>query len=568
MKIEYIPLPPVSDPTSGYPGFDPHAEVCPKGYTAQVSRLPFACDTVCEQDVEIKLRDGVTIYADIYRPLRDGKVPAILSWGVAGKRGKNLAMGSPSPKNEKPAEINMSKEAVAPPMFPAYEEVSGLQAWSGPDPAVWVQHGYAIVNIDPRGVYMSEGTVQYFGTQDAQDGYDTIEFLAEQPWCSGKVGMSGSHWYGMEQWFIAAQRPPHLAAIAPAECHGNLYVDEFMRGGIVRLDDTARTRTYSDGMIEDICTMAETHPFIDEYWSDKIVDFSKIDIPAYVVASWTQTNHSRGVFEGFNSISSKDKWLRMHDAMEFIDPRVEKNVLDQVSFFDHFLKGADNGWEDTPRVRLAVLDPGAENITERPEDSFPLERQSIRKLWLDAGSMALSDVPAQGEGTVTYKADDHESSARFTLTFDEEAEMTGYIKLSVWVSADEADDADIFVRLFKLSENGEILYSTRGNKYSGPNGRLRASHRQLDEGKGTLLQPVHTHTSEQRLVPGEPVRLDIGVWPTGLKFHKGQKLMLEVSGYEVRVAHVSGDMLPTRNRGTHTIYTGGGYGSHLLIPIV
>ena len=576
IEIAWYPVQPADTPGSGYPGFDPHTEIYPKGYQAQEGRLPFACDTICEQDVTIVLRDGTKIYADVYRPVTDEPVPAILAWGPAGKRGRNLATGLPmSMMGPPPGGMPGGPGGKMPPpppggnRMPDNSELSGLQAHGGQDPAIWVQYGYAIVNADPRGIMASEGDIQYFGTQDSQDGYDTIEWIAAQPWCSGKVAMSGDHWYAIEQWFFAAQQPPHLCAIAPAEGHANFYVDETVRGGIPRYDPSARSRSYSThgAKIEDICEMAKRYPLYNEYWADKQADFSKITIPAYVTASWTQTYHSRGTFEGFNAIASGDKWLRVHDIGEFIDFRLEENVQDLRRFFDHFLKGIDNGWEKTPRVRLATLDPGGENITKRPRNAFPQENQSIQTAFLSADGTMAPGIPSR-EGTVSYQADDSKSSAAFTMRFSEETEITGYLKLRLWVETDEADDADLFVRLFKLDEDGTELYATKGNRYSGPNGRLRASHRALDEEKSTVLEPVHIHTSEQPLTPGVPVAVDIPIWPTSLRFHPGQQLMVRVAGFEVAVDHGGDALIETRNRGKHILHMGGTYDSALYYPTV
>lgn len=571
IEIVYYPVQPADTPGSGYPGFHPHTEVYPKGYQAQEGRLPFACDTICEQDVEIVLRDGTKIYADVYRPVTEEPVPAILAWGPAGKRGRNLATGLPMPPMGGPG--GPGGKMPPPPKggggMPDNSELSGLQAHGGQDPAIWVQYGYAIVNADPRGIFASEGDIQYFGSTDSQDGYDTIEWIAAQPWCSGKVAMSGDHWYAIEQWFIAAQQPPHLCAIAPAEGHANFYVDETVRGGIPRFDASARSRSYSthNGRIEDICEMAKRYPLYNEYWADKRADFSKIAIPAYVTASWTQTYHSRGTFEGFNQIASKEKWLRVHDIGEFIDFRKPENIQDLKKFFDHFLKGVDNGWEQTPRVRLATLDPGGENLTNRARESFPQKNQTVCKAYLHADGTVGTEAGAEA-AQVAYRADDNKSTATFTMRFEEETEITGFLKLKLWVEAQGSDDADIFIRLFKLDETGEKLFATKGNKYSGPNGRLRTSHRALDTEKSTVLEPVHLHTHEDLLSPGEIVPVEIGIWPTSLRFHPGQQLMVQIAGFEVAVDHGGDALIETRNKGTHILHMGGSYDSCLYYPTV
>jgi hypothetical protein len=180
----------------------------------------------------------------------------------------------------------------------------------------------------------------------------------------------------------------------------------------------------------------------------------------------------------------------------------------------------------------------------------------------------MTAQPDSQADTVAYAADDSKSVATFTMTFEQETEITGFLKLKLWVEAQGANDADLFVRLFKLDENGEKLFATKGNKYSGPNGRLRASHRAMDAEKSTELEPVQLHTAEELLKPGEIVPLEIGIWPTSLRFHPGQQLMVQIAGFEVAVDHGGDALIETRNHGTHILHMGGDYDSCLYYPVV
>lgn len=87
--------------------------------------------------------------------------------------------------------------------------------WEAPDPAYWCQHSYAVVNVDIRGSYASEGDLHVFGYQEAQDGSEFVTWCSEQPWCNGKVALAGNSWLAIAQWKIASLRPRGLAAIAP-----------------------------------------------------------------------------------------------------------------------------------------------------------------------------------------------------------------------------------------------------------------------------------------------------------------------------------------------------------------
>jgi predicted acyl esterase len=204
-----------TDPKGRYPGFKPDTTTLKAGTTVKPGALPLPCDILFERDVAVTLRDGTTIYTDVFRPAGGNNLPAILAWSPYGKEGGNQLL------DDFPFRAGVPKDAV-----------SGLQKWEAPDPAYWCAHGYAIVNPDVRGAYMSEGDVRFWGTQDGQDGYDFVEWVAAQEWSNGKVGTAGNSWLAIAQWYIAAERPPHLAAIAPWEGLTDLYRHDVFRGGI------------------------------------------------------------------------------------------------------------------------------------------------------------------------------------------------------------------------------------------------------------------------------------------------------------------------------------------------
>lgn len=168
-------------------------EILKKGTSFTKGALILPVDILAEWNVPVKLRDGVTIYMDIFRPVTEDKVLSIVAWSPYGK--------------------NNPMDDIAKPIEP----LSGLQKFEAPDPAYWVEKGYAIINPDIRGVGFSEGDLPQWGSQDGKDGYDLVEWLAVQDWCSGKIGFAGNSYLSISQWFIGAERPPHLAALAPWE---------------------------------------------------------------------------------------------------------------------------------------------------------------------------------------------------------------------------------------------------------------------------------------------------------------------------------------------------------------
>ncbi len=198
--------------------------------------------------------------------------------------------------------------------------VSELAKFEASDPAYWCRNGYAVANVDPRGVGNSEGNINLWGTQDAQDGYDFIEWAAQQAWCNGSLAMFGNSGVCMAHWKIAAEKPPHLKALAAWEGQGDLYRESYCCGGIPNPSYEANIckeiacQTY----IEDTVTMVEKYPFFNNYYKDKLVRWSDIRIPTYVTGGWVH-HHLRGSIEGFRRIRSGRKWLRIHRDFEWPD---------------------------------------------------------------------------------------------------------------------------------------------------------------------------------------------------------------------------------------------------------
>jgi len=108
------------------------------------------------------------------------------------------------------------------------------------------------------------------------------------------------------------------------------------------------------GRQEDIAKMADIHEFFDDYWKKKRVDFSKIKIPAYIIASYSTMLHTVGTLRAFYEINTDKKWLRIHPHQEWYEDYLHSSVQDLDRFFERYLKGIENGWEATPKVRLSM----------------------------------------------------------------------------------------------------------------------------------------------------------------------------------------------------------------------
>lgn len=515
-----------------------------------------------ERDVAVAMRDGVQIRIDIFRPEGGGAVPAIMAWSPYGKHQTGAAAFDRYPNR-----------TCVPPGVPGK-----WAKFEAPDPGYWCRHGYAVVNPDSRGSWMSDGDLLTVGSGEAEDIYDLIEWLGVQPWCNGKVAMSGNSWLAQCQWYAAALRPPHLAAIAPWEGWSDLYRESVALGGITTAPsnwiDFVWAGLYSRSRVEDCPAMAGAHPLWNEYWESKQAKHEDTEVPAYVVASWNSRLHSRGSLEGFKRLGSARKWLRVHDGWEWPDYYDPPNVEDLRRFFDRYLRDIDNGWEQTPRVRIAVMDqPRSEPSREyRSEAEWPLARTRHEKLFLDAraGSMAHAASPA--EASIEYEATS--GLATFDFTVERDIELTGHMSLRLWMEARGNDDIDLFVVAQKLDRDGRhVDFRTYGVDWPAEPARgfLRVSHRETDPARSRPGQPWHTHRREQRLSPGEIVAADIEFWPIGCRWHAGEVIRVAVAGHPLlHVGNpVTGESLVSdRNKGGHVIHTGGRYDSHLLIPIV
>ncbi|MGA2108258.1 MAG: CocE/NonD family hydrolase [Syntrophorhabdales bacterium] len=568
---------PIDDPEARYPGFRPGTTVLPKGSVHRKGALPLPCDIVFERDVAVPLRDGAVIYVDIFRPAGASRVPAVLACSPYGKGGGYQSL------DQFPRRAGVPVSAL-----------SNLQTWEGPDPAYWCDHGYAVVNADARGAFMSQGDIRFWGSQEGQDGHDLVEWLAGQHWCIGTCGLTGNSWLAIVQWFIAAERPPHLAAIAPWEGFCDFYRHSIGRGGIpdVGFNEHIIAHLYGNNRTEDVPAMIDKYPLMNAYWENKAAMLERIEVPAYVVASYTNPAHGEGALRGYEGISSTSKWLRIHNRLEWPDYYAPANLEDLRRFFDRYLKNMANGWEETPRVRLSVLDPGGSDEVNRPEREFPPANTRYQPLFLDGVSGRLLREPTSRQSSVIYRADDKKGMATFSIAFDRETELIGHVSLRLWVEARGGGDIDLFARVQKLDRKGKVLSHTpikvpgpakaimkilsavgilKGGLmfYSGPNGRMRVSHRHLDAAKSTPAQPYHTHAEEELVSPGEIVPVDIPLLPIGMRWHPGEHLRLTLSGYDTGGPTLPGlPVAPTRNRGEHIIHTGGKYDSHLLVPVV
>ncbi|MGI5176264.1 CocE/NonD family hydrolase [Dactylosporangium sp. CA-152071] len=574
MEKIYLPSQPLQ-PGDRYgilSGFEPGTRTLEAGFRIAPPFKPIPVDIVLEKDVAVTLRDGVTIYVDVLRPAGAQPVPVIVAWSPYGK-----GQGTSASVMGVFGLVGLDNGIV-----------SGLAKFEAPDPAYWCARGYAICNPDVRGVANSEGDSVLWDRQEGRDCYDLIEWLAVQEWCTGKVAMSGTSYLAASQWFTAAEQPPHLVAINPWEGVSDVYRDLVLRGG---MPDTGFARQLRDhsflglGQKEDIVAEAERFPLMNALWADKVPDFDRITVPAYVVASYSNTLHTAGTFRAWRRMASTDKWLRVHNTQEWPDYYDEANVEDLRRFFDHYLKGEDNGWERTPRVRYSLLDLHGGDRVAVPADQFPPRDVTPTRFYLDGRSRTLVPAAPAAGVPAAYDIGANPDVVSFVTRFDRETVLVGYPKAHLWVEAHGADDMDLFVLVQKLDAHGTPLQAfttpnqsamlqdltERGAtilRYKGSDGRLRVSLRHLDETLSTGDVPVHTFDRVEKLTPGEIVDVEIDLLPIGLLFHPGEQLRLVISG-----RNLLGPMMPRlveytpANSGRHVIHTGGAHASYLQLPV-
>jgi uncharacterized protein len=549
IQVAYKPISKPEIGVNNYQGFMPgKSEVLPAGanpYNAKPLESPIRID----HDVEIKVRDGCRLYADIYRPAdvpETEKLPAVISWSCYGKKYSALEM----------LPITIWNCCVP------RSALSGLEKFEGLDPVRWCPRGYAIISVDSRGTGDSDGQIPVMGSQDAEDCYDVIEAIAAMPWSNGKVGMAGNSALAIIQWYVASLRPPHLAAIAPWEGSGDIYREQFCRGGWFTMSNFDLIMHYIiksnavNAGVEDFDEMYRRSPVSNAFWADKRADMTKIECPVFISGSDFSSIHTMGSVRGWLEVPHDKKWIRWSSYQEWYELYcVDHSDKELHKYFDKYLRGVDNDWETaTPKVRWSALQFGDHEAIDDIEFSdFPIPETQYRTFHLSETGLH-SDVSAVKTGTVKYNSEDSTSIAEFTYTFPEKSRLIGLPKAVLYMSCPTHDDMIVFVILRKRDRNGKLLkhlcfpFSATPNKYKsfdeipekeqasvnthlGSVGILRASHRRFLPEKSIHEQfPFHPHDVEEKVPPGEIVKLEIGIWSMGVDFEQGESISVQVCG--------------------------------------
>jgi predicted acyl esterase len=501
-------------------------------------------------DAPVPMDDGVILRADLFRPVGDGKHPVILSYGPYAK---GLAMQ----EGYKSAWMRIVQSA------PEVLEGSSnkYQNWELFDPEKWVPEGYVLVRVDSRGAGRSPGYLEVWSPREARDIAQCVDWAGTQPWSSGKVGLHGISYYSMNQWQAAPLKPKHLAALCIWEGSSDYYRELCRHGGILSdfysswyprqvtavqhgvgergfksavtgepvagpptlpEDELRRHRADCDGD-------ALRHRLIDDYYRARLPKFEDIEAPLLSAANWGGMGlHPRGNFEGFLRAGSKQKWLEVHGDTHFTLFYAKYGHDLQKQFFDRFLKGEDNGWERRPNVLLNIRHPG-EKFVPRAEGEWPLARTQWTRFYLHP-DCSLRAEPAAADETLDY-ATTGDGLTFSTPPLAAEMEITGPVAAKLFMSSDTTD-ADLFLVLRVFDPQGRVVVFVGSNDPRVPVGLgwLRASHRKLDPNETRPYRPWHTHDEEWPLTPGQPVELDIEIWPTSIVVPPGYRIALSVRG--------------------------------------
>lgn len=563
-------------------------------------------------DVPITMDDGAVMRADIFRPADGAQHPVILAYGPYAK-GLNFAEGYADPWNI----MLKSRPEVA------ENSSNRYQAWEVVDPERWVPDGYICIRIDARGWGRSPGYVEPWGPREAQDMHACIEWAGTQAWSNGKVGLLGISYYAINQWHAAGLQPPHLAAMIPWEGFADFYRDFAYHGGIGcdmkdvwyrRTTTTVQhglgTRaltnrntgelvagpdTLSDAELahnrSDFPGKINAHPLDDDFHRARSAQWDKVVVPFLSSGNWGGSSlHLRGNTEGFLRAASTQKWLEIHGREHWTEFYTNYGIALQKRFFDHFLKGLDNGWDQQPPVLLRVrtVDDG---FIDRNENEWPIARTQWTRYYLDTSVNTLATTAPPAGGSAMFKALESEGITFSTPPLEHATEITGPAAVKLFVSSDTAD-ADLFVVLRVFRPDGsEVVFKGAVDPHTPVgHGWLRASHRKLDPALSTTWRPYHTHDEIQPLTPGAVYELDIEIWPTSVIVPAGHRIALTVRGKDYEYAgeiaeldffknsklkgvgiytHTNAELRPSAlYGGSTTLHSGGVHAACVVLPVI
>ncbi len=534
-------------------------------------RAPTYKGMIRERDVYVPMRDSVRLCVDIYRPETKEKLPALLAFAIYNK------------------DIQGPEMAETVPPQPAWSSL-----WMGPieagDTHFFVARGYVHVIGGPRGVGKSEG-----GGSREWDCYDLIEWIAQQSWCDGNVGMVGISGFGAEQLNVAKQQPPHLKAIFPFDPRGAYGVLGGFRheypGGVLHLFryllghfsamhqhkgppgalTPDKERKWQEAMANPdyrmyphlINVLAQKGQHVPPYFDllidpyDKVetvekseAEFSKIKVPTYTGSGWyglTYKTHLNGAQTYFEKIGAPKKL--MFGGPAHLERPFHSFHHEILKWHDHWLKGIDTGVMREPPVKFWVM--GANEW--RTAQDWPLPETQWAKFYLRSWSR-LSPVPF-----TPASADDEQPPDAFVqmpptqtnqiqkLRFMSEPLshdllVAGPIVLNLFASIDQTDTNWIVI-LKDVGPDVSVRTAREGERHVPDDlperevtrGWLKASHRALDPKRSKPGRPWHPLTREtsKPVEPGKIEEYAIEIMATANLFRRGHRICLDITSLDL-----------------------------------
>ena len=512
------------------------------------------------ENVYVTMRDGVKLAVDIFLPEKDGKYPALFST-------------SPYMKDiqRKPPQWSHAIESGA--------------------TAFYVPKGYVHVVAQGRGAGLSQGKWEWFGNAERTDGYDMIEWIAAQPWCTGKVGMIGDSYWSWTQYHAAIAQPPHLACICQQDSTPDFYRDVAYQGGIFHHQFVVSWISYHTAMMAwpgpvegkkepmNLTWEAHNHPCDGPFYRERspATHLDRIKTPVLAIAPQGGAMHFRGQLWAWPRIQAPKKLLVVPPTGFWSHVRylIDRNLNRQMlRWFDYWLKGIDNGIMSEPDV--AIFDAATRQW--RYENEYPVKRTQWEKLYFRANAegpatqapygLLSKDAPAS-EAPDKYKMPDSYAQitagkpvvAFATPPLDADLRLWGPMSLTLYGSSTALDTA-WYVKVADLKPDGSVGRVTRGI--------LKASFRELDASKSAPGQPFHPFEKQDLLEPGKVYEFQIELTPICYTFRKGHRLQVQIASEDIEYnsIHRQVDVMILPWPVENAIHHDAAHPSHLVLPVI
>jgi predicted acyl esterase len=492
-------------------------------------------DLVVERDVKVRLPDGTTLDGDIWRPDAPGeRFPVIL-----GAHPYNKLLQSP-------------------PIRPVGFTTSRGYMESG-DPTWFARRGYVHAVFNVRGTGASEGFFQLAGPLEVEDTRHLIDWLAEQPWSSGQVGMFGVSYFARLAKFVAATNPKPLKAIFAPFAGNDYYRHSWYHGGILAptflahwrnslhrpkvrslyremvgeaayAEAIARARQDADVMAfaplrealknpevgtNPLLVDVVVNPLDGPFYAERRGNDAQARVPAYLGGCWGIYGlHLPGAFPAWRDWPGPKKMVIGPPL--YLDRPFFQYQEESLRWFDYWLKGVQNGIMDEPPVRCFIPPTGEWKCLQ----DWPPPEARWTSFFLHADGLLSEHEFWPGEGTSSFEDSGfgHGGVTWTTPPLVENTEVLGPIVLTVYLSTTD-NDALLFATLLLVDRQGEEHELTRG--------WLRASQRHIVEDSEPWA-PEYSHDRREPLQPGEIYPLRIAIVPTARLFQVGERIAVRL----------------------------------------